>query len=238
MRLALQTETYGNQDHSWLGSARGITSARTVTLKVSAFTEGTHFPDGFFPDGLPLALPTSGSNAGFAVPLVASVTERQTVTITGTPTGGTFTLTFDGEATAGIAYNANAAAVQSALEALSNVNSGDVTVGGGPGPGTAYTVDFAGQYLGDNVPVMTASGASLTGGTSPAVAVTTTTGGGSGVTDGSDVLAGFLLYPEAVTADDVKVSGAMIDTGRVIVANLPVALSAAQKATNDHFVWM
>lgn len=105
--------------------------------------------------------------------------EVQTVTITGTPTGGTFTLTFDGQTTATIAYNAAAAAVQSALEALSNIAPGDVTVTGGPGPGTPWVATFLGTL--GNVPQMTASGAGLTGGT-PVIAVTTNTGG-SNLTD-------------------------------------------------------
>jgi hypothetical protein len=102
--------------------------------------------------------------------------EVQTVTITGTPTGGTFTLTWNGVTTAAIAYNATAAAVQSALLALSNMPESYVSVTGGPGPGTPYSVRFAD---GANVAQMTASGAGLTGGTSPAVAVATATGGGS-----------------------------------------------------------
>jgi hypothetical protein len=105
----------------------------------------------------------------------AAVAEVQTVTITGTPTGGTFTLTYSGQTTAGIAFNAAAAAVQSALEALSNIEPGDVVVGGGPGPGTPYTVTFLASL--GNVVQMSASGAGLTGGTAPAVAVTTTTPG-------------------------------------------------------------
>lgn len=111
---------------------------------------------------------------GGAVITRAATAEVQTVTITGTPTGGTFSLTFDGQTASGIAYNANAAAVQTALEALSNLIPGDVTVTGGPGPGAPYTVTFAGT-LGD-VPQMTAVGA-FTGGTAPAVAVTTGTPG-------------------------------------------------------------
>lgn len=102
--------------------------------------------------------------------------EIQTVTITGTPTGGTFTLTFSGQTTAAIAYNAIAGAVQTALLALSNLDSGDVTVGGGPGPGTPYTVTFGGSYAAEDVPVMTAAHA-FTGGSSPDIAVTTTTPG-------------------------------------------------------------
>ena len=114
---------------------------------------------------------------GAPVP-AAGTSEVQTVTVTGTPTGGTYTLTFDGQTTSGIAFNATASAVQSALVALSNVETGDVTCTGGPHPGTPIVVTFAGQYLGDDVPQMTASSASLTGGTTPAVNVTTTTPGG------------------------------------------------------------
>ncbi len=104
--------------------------------------------------------------------------EVQTVTITGTPTGGTFRLTYGGQQTATIAYNAIAGAVQTALEALSNIGVGDVTVGGGPGPGTPYTVTFGGSLAATDVTVMTASH-SFTGGTSPNIAVTTTTPGAS-----------------------------------------------------------
>lgn len=102
--------------------------------------------------------------------------EAQTVTITGTPTGGTFTLTWDGQTTGNIAYNATAADVQAALRALSNMPESGVTVTGGPGPGTAFTVTFTD---GKNVSAMTASGAGLTGGTSPAVSIATATAGGS-----------------------------------------------------------
>lgn len=105
--------------------------------------------------------------------------EQQTVTITGTPTGGTFTLTFAGDTTTGIAYNANSAAVQAALEALDSVGAGNVTVTGGPGPSTPWVVTFQGDLAGVNVPAMTGSAAGLTGGTTPAVNVTTGTQGGA-----------------------------------------------------------
>ena len=99
--------------------------------------------------------------------------EKQTVTITGTPASGTFTLTYKAQTTAPIAYNAAAAAVQSALNALSTIGANGVTVSGGPGPGTPYVVTF--NKLTDP-PQMTATG-SFTGGSTPAVAVTTTTAG-------------------------------------------------------------
>lgn len=101
--------------------------------------------------------------------------EQQTVTVTGGPTGGTFTLTYSGQTTAGIAYNAAASAVASALVALSNVGAGNVAVTGSAGG--PYTVTFQGTLADTNVVQMTASGASLTGGTSPDVTVATATSG-------------------------------------------------------------
>lgn len=59
----LQTETIGGGDQTWLGSAHGIWNCRTATLDISAFTAGTHYPDGHIPSGTPLA--TVG---GLAVP--------------------------------------------------------------------------------------------------------------------------------------------------------------------------
>lgn len=46
----------------------------------------------------------------------------------GAATGGDYTLTFDGQTTAAIAYNASRSAMQSALEALSNLDSTNVYV--------------------------------------------------------------------------------------------------------------
>lgn len=94
----------------------------------------------------------------------------QVVTITGTPTGGTFTLTVGGATTTPIAYNAAASTVQTALQAL---NAG-APFGGSPAAtatvtgsaGGPYTVTFAAA----SAPI-TADGSALTGGTSPNVVV-------------------------------------------------------------------
>lgn len=51
----LKTETLGAGDQSWLGSTHGITECRTEILDISAFTAGTHYPDGFIKSGTPLA---------------------------------------------------------------------------------------------------------------------------------------------------------------------------------------
>jgi hypothetical protein len=228
MNLSPTTETFYQDDQTWLGSAHGTSSARSITLDTSAFTSGTHYPNGYFPSGLPLGKITSSGKYG---PYGASPSEAQTVTITGTPTGGTFTLTFDGETTAAIAFNAAASAVQTALEALSNVTPGDVVCTGGALPGTAVVVTFGGRLVGLNVPQMTAASGSLTGGTTPTVTVTTGTAGGGAASDGTEVLAGFLLTPvDAPTDTAIDPQGALLDHGRVIAAKLPVAVDAAGQA--------
>jgi hypothetical protein len=127
------------------------------------------------------AAPTIGGGGyGRNLDLSASlgVNESQTVTITGTPAGGTFTLTYAGQTTAGIAYNAIASAVQTALRALSTIGATGVTVTGGPGPGTPYVATFTGPLANADVALMTADASGLTGGTTPTVTVTETQKGG------------------------------------------------------------
>lgn len=51
----MKTETFGGGDQSWLGSTHGIANARTEILDISAFTAGTHYPNGYIPSGLPVA---------------------------------------------------------------------------------------------------------------------------------------------------------------------------------------
>jgi hypothetical protein len=79
--------------------------------------------------------------------------------VTAPPTGGYFTLSFGGETTAHIDWDATAGEVRLALEALSNIAPGDVDVAGGPFPGTPLVITFnpAAETLGF-------SAAGLTGG--------------------------------------------------------------------------
>ena len=59
----LSTQTFGGGDQSWLGSTHGVRNARTETVDPSAFTAGTHYPNGYLPSGTPVALV-----GGFLVP--------------------------------------------------------------------------------------------------------------------------------------------------------------------------
>jgi len=63
-------------------------------------------------------------------PSTAPVAEVQHLNFTDKATAGTFTLTYDGQTTAAINYNADVADVQAALEALPNVSADDIAVGG------------------------------------------------------------------------------------------------------------
>ena len=47
-------------------------------------------------------------------------------------TGGTFTLTFNGQTTAPVAFNATAAQIDTTLEALSNIGTNNIQTSGGP----------------------------------------------------------------------------------------------------------
>jgi len=109
--------------------------------------------------------------------LTDGTNEVQTITITGSPTGGTFTITYSGQTTSSLAYNAAASAVQDALIALSNIGPGDVTVTGSAGG--PYTITFTGTLAGTNVSAVTTTN-SFTGGTSPNTTIATTTGGVAG----------------------------------------------------------
>lgn len=91
---------------------------------------------------------------------VSQTADEWDVTISGTPTGGTYTLSVNGFATAGIAYNANAAAVAAAVNALSGVTG----VSGVTASGTVKLVFPVAV-------VLAADGSNLTGGTDPDVAV-------------------------------------------------------------------
>jgi len=125
-------------------------------------------------------LGVTGSNLmdWYGLHLGLQTNEVQSVAITGVPTGGTFTLTYAGQTTGNIAYNAAASVVQTALLALSNLAPGDVACSGGALPGSPVVVTFGGTLADEDVAQMTGSATLLTGGTSPAVVVTTTTPGG------------------------------------------------------------
>lgn len=91
----------------------------------------------------------------------------QRITVTGSPTGGTFTLVYEGVATGAIAYNATATTVQTALRAHAAIGSSGVKV---IGPPATWLAQFQGTLATDAGP-LTLGTNSLTGGTAPSVTI-------------------------------------------------------------------
>lgn len=98
--------------------------------------------------------------AGTVLGELIGADEVQTVTLAGA-TSGTFTLTYGGQTATGIAYNALASDVQTALRALSSIGHDNVTVTGSAGG--PYTVTFQDALGFQNVAQMTNSATSLVG---------------------------------------------------------------------------
>jgi hypothetical protein len=112
----------------------------------------------------------------------AGTNEVQTLTVGGTPSGGTFKLAYDGQTTAAITWSATnttlVANIDAALEALSTIGTGGITTAVGTmtaGVGT-ITLTAAGNLARKAISTITVADNSLTG-TSPTVAVVETTPG-------------------------------------------------------------
>jgi hypothetical protein len=96
------------------------------------------------------AFSADGSKAFWSYKSASETNENQIVAIIAS--SGKFTLSFEGEATGEIEYNASAGEVEDELNALSTINAegGSVTVAGGPGSPTGttpYLVSFDGGPL-------------------------------------------------------------------------------------------
>lgn len=170
---------------------------------------------------------------------VAGTDEVQTLTIGGTPTGGTFQLSYRGQITAPIEWTATDAtlitAIDTALGALTtiggagNITVADTTMTSGIG---AASITFVGNLAKLNVALIEVAVNSLTG-ASPTVAVTVATPGVTATHRGApvgahltDITAGVwyqntgTIYAPTWTAVDVaNVSQEMID----LSAALPTA---------------
>ncbi len=102
----------------------------------------------------------SGSRPSYIDPGSAR-DEVQELTVSAT--AGAFTLNSAGDITAPIAFNAPAAAVRSALEALPDVGAGNVEVSGGPGASAPYLITYVGALADQAVTTPTADTSKLNG---------------------------------------------------------------------------
>ena len=92
--------------------------------------------------------------------------QQQTITEAGSPTGGTFLLTFRGGTTSALAYNVSAASMQTALRLLPYLGAVTVTRSGTT---TNFVWTITMQDVVGPTPLFTADAALLTGGTSPSI---------------------------------------------------------------------
>lgn len=141
----------------------------------------------------PLGLPYLGKTASTEEMIVLprreiTGNEAQIITISGAPTGGTFTLFFPvgpelTNQTSPIAYNATRANVQAFIDAITSIGPGNTRVTGGPLPANPIRITFVGKLANQNVPQLQASN-SLTGGNLPSILVTTDQ---EGVSDNNEI---------------------------------------------------
>jgi flagellar capping protein FliD len=144
-KIVLTDNTFGTSDLSITLTYNANGSAATLTLPtMDVSTEGgsttadlTDFAASNFIE-TQSAQDSKIKVDGF--PATSAVAEVQTLTPTVEASAGTFTLTYDGQTTAAIDFDApltGIGSIQEALEALSNVNAGDISVDG-------TTLDVAG----------------------------------------------------------------------------------------------
>lgn len=124
----------------------------------------------------------------------ATVVETQTIVISGTPTSGTYTVTFDGKTTGNIAFNADGATVQAALRLVAGLERVTV-VTTGTIPNFTHTVTMTGAAgaLGTTSPPQMTSTDSMSGGTH-AIAHNTTVAGTTDRWDLADATLAFSCF--------------------------------------------
>lgn len=163
---------------AWNWTGRGIITPKTYRMCVGSEQSAEHVPGALF-NGMSISGNREGMDLDADIWGMAVVTDEMLggytpptteIEVTGTPTGGDFTLRFGGTIEVVVAYDETAAdtatAVQAALQAAGSPTT--VAGSGGPFPGTPVVLTYSDSYPGH--PVVKTN--SLTGGTTPAVAVT------------------------------------------------------------------
>lgn len=105
--------------------------------------------------------------------------EVGTLSVTGSPTGGSFNMIIEQatNSTFSIPWNATADQVKQAISG-SFLNPSQIIVTGGPLPGSSVSIQYTGDELGQRDMFILSTGSNaLTGGTTPAPSYVTTTGG-------------------------------------------------------------
>lgn len=174
----------------------------------------------YFVDGLGGYAPWSG-DASY-IPMLA-------IGDCGYPSGGTFTLTFGANTTTPLAYNASPAAVQTALQGLASIGSGNVLVSGTAGK--YYVAEFTGTLAATNVSEILANFDGLT----PAgtVEVSTLVVGGAGINE--QQLLNLAINPITYADDWTPITNGWAGTLSVNTLGTVAAFAAAGGILNKTF---
>ena len=170
-------QSVANEDRRWIKTLMGYDQCRSVTLDISTFDADHLTKKGALPSGIVLTKLGSGKYGAYKGAGTGSGNESVSLIKSGTVSGGTFTLSYDGETTAAIAYDATAGTIATALKALSNIGDNDVAVTGGPAPSTAVVIEFVGALAHANRSNLTLDNTSITGGGTMVATITAGTGG-------------------------------------------------------------
>jgi hypothetical protein len=157
--------SYSTDGTSWTSIAPATTFSQTQPASMLQYNDTIYISDGSNP---------VQSWDGVTLKAIVATNDVQTLSISGTPTGGTFTVSFKGQTTSAIAYNASAADVQTALQAMSTIGTGNIICTGGALPGAPVVCTFGGTLAATPEPLMSHTD-SFTGGTSPATSIAHTT---------------------------------------------------------------
>jgi hypothetical protein len=142
------------------GSGTLTENSNEVIGVTGSFTVGQTISAPGIPVGTTVAkVATSGETIFLSAEATESVTEA-------------LTASFE-DMTGPLPWNATAADVQSALEALDQIGTGNVAVSGGPGSTAPLEVEFTGGFAGVDVMQLTADAGGLTGGSATASVHTT-----------------------------------------------------------------
>lgn len=158
-------------------------------------------------------------SAGTTTTGVVSLNELQTVTLTAT--GGTYTLTYSGQTTDPLAYNASASTVQNALSSLSTLSAATVTVAESYNAGTlTYTITIT--FVDMNASLLVADGTNLIGVDEVQTVNTVSAGGSYTLTYGGQTTAAI-----AYNASNTAFQTALENLNNLNPGDLSVALSAS-----------
>lgn len=194
-------------------SASGLGSALRVipkTIRPVTFKQGT----GILPVLTPVAFNTSDE---MWVPWTLGINQITSLTMDEGVIAGDFTLTVSSQTTSAIAFDATAEDIQTALEALSSVDPGDVEVTGGPIHEAPVLIEFKGQYRSTSVSITVDDT-----GIDPAEITAAEEQAAVPPDDSVDVIKGFVWPNSTTLSASGEVIGDVLIEGKVHFSDIPV----------------